>query len=489
MRFARWTIACMVALVSALVPLHVAHASETHEIPLVMIVIGFDGGSDPDAAVPYDEGYDWSAALFGQGESPASYYRDISQGAFAFTPAKETSAMGIDGNYNTADHANDGIVHVTLHQPHGNWGPVNVDRAVTKDFAQMVMQALSASEAFIDFAAYDANGDGTVSQQELAVCVCVAGYEASPITDFHRTDIPLLWAHAGLLDAIAIDPKTASGLRFETYIAIAERYWEENAPAETIEQEPLGIIYHELGHALGLPDLYAVKHTEGPWADWRVGALSLMDEGGWQYADDGAGWRNIPTSLDAWSRYVLGWTSPTVVTHSGDYAVSSQLSNGGYAALIIPTSEPDQYFLVENRQAESHDISLSPDYLESGALVVWHIDNNMYRRYYNANEVNDADHHPAIIAEDESGQTSTELMLYNSGNDTPEAMKPAGITLQFDPNPGRETTVHVEMDDKAGVLNALHLRDDAAREQLSMATNEPELLLERITSTMRILVT
>ena len=240
---------------------------------------------------------------------------------------------------------------------------------------------------------------------------------------------------------------------------------------------------------LGQDDAALRRHArEVTKFDDRLAQL-LGDMAETMYADDGAGWRNIPTSLDAWSRYVLGWTSPTVVTHSGDYAVSSQLSNGGYAALIIPTSEPDQYFLVENRQAESHDISLSPDYLESGALVVWHIDNNMYRRYYNANEVNDADHHPAIIAEDESGQTSTELMLYNSGNDTPEAMKPAGITLQFDPNPGRETTVHVEMDDKAGVLNALHLRDDAAREQLSMATNEPELLLERITSTMRILVT
>lgn len=492
MKIARLRIACALAL--ALVPAccafpfvaQTAHADEPREIPLVMIVAGFDGGDNPEAAVPYDESYDWAAALFDEGESPASYYRDMSEGAFTFAPVRETSAAGVDGNANGADRPDDGVVHVTLHRPHGAWGAVNVDPDVTADFAQMVMQALEAAGQYVDFAAYDADGDGTVSQGELAICVCVAGYEAAPLTDFRRDDIPLLWAHAGLLDAIDVDAKTPSGLRFDSYIAIAERYWEESDPPEAVQQEPLGVIYHELGHALGLPDLYAVTYTEGLWADWLVGPLSLMDSGGWQFVDDGTSWINIPTALDAWSRYALGWTNPAIVTHSGDYVVSSQLSDTGYAALVIPTDDPEQYFIVENRQAEGHDVSLAPFYLERGGLLIWHVDNGMYRRYYNENQVNDANHHPAIAVEDAAGMTDADLMLYNSGNDAPDAMKRAGIVLQFDANPGRDAIVHVALDNEASASNVSHMLDDYARNQLSTAD---EKLLAEVAAYVRAIIT
>lgn len=463
------------ALLAALLPAYAAHAEEVHEIPLAMIVVGFDGGESPDAAVPYDDGYDWASALFDEGESPASYFRDMSEGSFTFVPAKETSETGLDGNSNEADRVGDGVIHVMLHEDHGAWGAVNVDRSVTDDFVYMVMRTLEAASSYIDFAAYDANGDGSIAEEELAICICVAGYEASPITDFRRTDIPLMWAHAGILGFTTARDQTAAGLHFESYIAIAERYWEEYNPIETAKQEPLGIVYHELGHALGLPDLYAVVHTDGAWSDYKVGALSLMDAGGWQYADDGAGWRNIPTALDAWSRYVLGWSEPTIVAHSGDYQVSSQLSSAGYKTLIIPTSDPDEFFLVENRQAEGHDISLAPDYLDSGGIVIWHADNAIYERYYDANQVNDADHRPAVMSQDASGETSAALALYNDDNDTPDALESAGITLQFDANPERDAIVRIELDDKAAAENALHLLDDVAKRQLNMAA-EKDLL-------------
>lgn len=472
LRLGQITVAAMLALVAALFPAYAAYADEVHEIPLVMIVVEYDGGSDPEAAVLYDDDYNWSAALFSEGESPASYYRDMSGGSFTFTPAKETSETGVDDNTNNADRVDDGVIHVTLRERHDAWGAVNVDRDVTSDFVQMVMRALDAASSRIDFAAYDTNGDGVISQDELAICLCIAGYEASPITDFRRTDVPLMWAHAGILAFTSARDQTVDNLRFETYIAISERYWEEYDPIETAEYEPLGIVYHELGHALGLPDLYTVKYTEGAWSDSKIGPLSLMDEGGWQYADVGDGLRNIPTALDAWSRYVLGWTEPTIVAHSGDFRVSSQLSDSGYTALIIPTRDPDEYFLVENRQAEGHDVSLAPDYLGPGGVVIWHVDNAMYERYYDANQVNDANHRPAVMADDAAGETSVNLMLYSNENDTPDALENAGITLQFDANPGRDTIVHVELDDKAGVLNTTHLLNDVAKSQLGMTDDK-----------------
>lgn len=461
-----------------------AHAEEPYEIPLLMIVVGFDGGDYPTAAVPYDGEYDWNAALFGREETIASYYRDMSDGLFSFAPAPETSAAGIAGNENAPDRENDGIVHITLHQLHGAWGPVNVDSAVTRDFANMVVEALHTAEPFVDYATFDTDGDGVLSERELTVCVCVAGYEASSITDYERADIPLTWSHSGLLGILDQDVRTINGVRFDSYIAISELDWGEVGPIEEADFEPLGIMYHELGHALGLPDLYAVAVTEGPWSDYTVGPLSLMDCGGWQYADDGDGWQNIPTSLDAWSRYVLGWSKPKIITKSGDYVVSSQWSNAGYAALLIPTSDPNEYFLIENRQPEGHDISLSPDYTAHGGLTVWHIDNGMYERYYDANRVNDADHRPCVMVEDLEDGTPNELLLYNDLDDSPDTREGSGIVIQFDGASAREMIVHVDLDAHAGVMNAAHTLNDAALHDLRMTPEPP--MLERIATVIRI---
>ena len=471
----------LVTSICTLMPCAAFASEEEQTIPLVMVVVEFDGGDDPNAAVRYDTENNWAEALFGQNDSPAAYYRDMSAGVFTFVPANESSVSGAADNTNVADRENDGIVHVTLHRPHGAWGAVNVDRAVTKDFARVVIESLQEASSFIDFPSFDANGDGSLSRDELAICICVAGYEASAVTDYQRGDIPLLWAHSGMLSVIDDGIRSIDGLRFEEYIAIAEYYWDESGPIESAEHEPLGVVYHELGHALGLPDLYAVTTTTGPWEGFEVGAMSLMDSGGWQYADDGAGMRNIPTALDAWSRYVLGWTQPVIAAKSGDYTVSSQLSGNGYSTLLIPTSDPDEYFLVENRQAEGQDISLNPEYADEVGIVVWHVDNGMYERYYDANCMNDANHRPAVMDEQADG----ELLLYDNANDTPDARVQSGIVLSAGGEQSRDMVVHVEMDNAEAARNTLHLLHDAARTDLGTA---PEAIVPEIATVLSAVV-
>ena len=457
--------AIVLAAVLACAAPAVAWADEPQVMHLIMVVVGFDGGDDPDAAVPYDDELDWSAALFGESDSPASYYRDMSDGMFTFAPVDETSEAGVAGNVNGADKVNDGVVHVTLHRPHGAWGAVNVDAAVTRDFAAMVVEALAAAAEFVDFTSYDADGDGTLAEGELAICVCVAGYEAASVDDFRRTDVPLTWSHAGYL-AVMGDDREAGGVRFDSYIAIAERFWEEGDPLELAGQEPLGTLYHELGHALGLPDLYAVVTTEGTWDAFSVGALSLMDQGGWQYADDGVGWRNIPTALDAWSRYILGWTTPAIAMRSGDYTVSSQLSSSGYSQLIVPTDRRGEYFIVENRQPEGHDASLEYDYDGTNGVVVWHVDSGTVRRYYYSNKVNDADHHPGVMVENQSGEQEVDLLCYNNADDEPGARMASGISIWIPDEPSRDVVVHVELDDANAAANAARLLEDDMRDIL-----------------------
>ena len=483
--------ACAIAACCALFPL-CAHAEETETLPLLVIVIEFDDGSGE--AVRYDDGYDWSDTVFGGNDTPASYYYEMSEGLFTFSPARETSAAGQAGNHNAADRADDGVVHVTLPETHDAWGLVNEDAAIAREFGQVMLRALDASRSFVDYGAYDADGDGVLESNELIVCFCLAGYDASAVEDPARSDVPLLWPHTGYFTSgpNAIDSR--NGPIPSSYIALAEQIWDGAEPLEDAQQEPLGVLYHELGHAIGLPDLYATNPDAQSevWGAYAVGFLSLMDSGGWIEAiEQDGGSRNAPMAIDAWNRYILGWEMPLVVTKSGDYEVRSQLADGGYQSLLIPTSDPDEFFVVENRQPEGCDVALPDAYGgsgSSGGIVIWHADKGTYRKCFLANTINDTTHRPAVMEEyfemlpDGSGYSqdwaesvpdgnepfhssdsceqnygdagaSVALPLYNDdpGAESPSNRIDSGITLRFPSSSDRTMKVTVEFaSDEAG---------------------------------------
>lgn len=463
-----------------------AKPGEQTTVPLLVVVIEFDDGAG--APTYYDDGYDWSATIFGEGDSLASYYTEMSSGAFTYSPARESSAAGVSGNHNAPDRANDGVVHITLPEAHQAWGLVNNDASMARDFGKVMMRAIEASRQFVDYNSYDANGDGILGNDELAVCFCLAGYDASAITDPAREDIPLVWPHSGYFSTKAFPVGAGETARPATYIALAERIWYDNTPIEAAGQEPLGVLYHELAHSRGLPDLYPLNDSPEAeaWGAYKVGSLSLMDEGGWAEAPaQSGGMTNAPMALDAWSRYVLGWEMPLVATSSGDYAVRSQLSGEGYQSLLIPTSDANEYYIVENRQPEGTDEAILNEYSggnPAGGLVIWHVDKTTFREFSKANTVNNTTHQPAVMeayfetlpdgssyaatwsetAPDTlqpfydassctrnygNAQALVALPLYNDDPDaaTPSGREDSGIILQFPSESSREMTVHVEM--------------------------------------------
>lgn len=444
-----------------------------------MIVVEFDDGAGSPTL--YDDNYDWSSTIFDGNGSLAGYYSEMSSGAFTFSPARESSAAGKAGNHNAADRTDDGVVHVTLPEAHQAWGTVNIDTSMARDFGKVMLRAIDASRSFVDYESYDANEDGVLDPDELTICLCLAGYDASALVDFSRSDIPLVWPHTGYLATATASADEA--VTPSSYIALAERIWYDDGPIENAAQEPLGVLYHELGHSLGLPDLYPLNENpeNATWGAYAVDALSLMDAGGWAQTSGGD---NDPMALDAWSRYVLGWEMPQVATHSGDYVVRSQLSTGGYQSLLIPTSDPNEYFIVENRQPEGADEALSNEYATgnpNGGLVIWHIDKTTFHQYSMANTINNTTHHPAVMENyfemlpDGSGyavawdqtlpnadepffdsascarnygdaQAEVTLPLYNDdpNNEGPAGRLDSGITLQFPAESSREMIVHVE---------------------------------------------
>ena len=362
----------------------------TKNIPAVTIVIGFTN-------INYDDNLDWGSILFYGDYSLSAYYTDMSFGQFTFMPASETSAFGNGGNTNTADKENDGIVHVNVNMPHSDWTLEKEGDEFELLMMKAFAEALGLADNYVDFASFDANGDGKITTNELAVSFIVAGYEAATPENDHISAEKRLWSHAfSFLDAIEayawdITAPKPDGVEVSSYIAVSE-FLNVNV------HEPICVLAHEMGHYLGLHDYYDTTYSYGEWSDYSVDTLSLMDSA-WGTDSNG---ENIPHSLDPFSRYILGWFKPQTASSKGEYTLRAQnysAGKEGYSALMIPTGNKGEYYLPENRQNTKWDDGLPEDIMSpiDGGIILWHIDENVYDNYRENNLVNASFHRPAVM--------------------------------------------------------------------------------------------
>jgi len=121
----------------------------------------------------------------------------------------------------------------------------------------------------------------------------------------------------------------------------------------------IGVIAHEMGHFLGVPDLYDGTPSGGK----GIGSWGLMSNS-WGF--DGS--QKYPPIMSAWSKVKLGWVEPKVITRSGQYAIQASYEQPD--VYKVEAGYPDgEYLLIENRQAGGFDFKVP-----SGGLAIWHID-------------------------------------------------------------------------------------------------------------------
>lgn len=287
----------------------------------------------------------WYTAVFdGNAKSVARFYKDNSFGLMTISPVSHTQSG------NPA-----GVVSVTIADNHPNYG--NDDNYTTE--TTILNHALAQAAPYVNFSSFDANGNGTLEQSELAIYFIYAGYEASG-----TTKTPNIWAHAW-----GGSPGITAGSKKVTR-------WAQNGELnDSSALHPMGVIAHELGHALcGLPDLYDISAQ-----NQALGAFSLMAGGSWGRDTSIDAYSGMtPTSLDAWSREFLGWTTPDVPVSSGTIALGHVLAASSSAyKLVNPATSTAEYFLVENRQPVNWDSGLKR-WLGGGwlgGLLVLHVDN------------------------------------------------------------------------------------------------------------------
>lgn len=372
-------------------------------LPLLMIVVGFDGQ-------PYDSLHDWNDYVFAGNRSVSQYYTDMSFGKFTFLPVQETSAFDGGDNTNQADKPNDGVVHVSLDQQKTKGWAIYYDDEADHEMLAAFSQALAQAGNYVDFASYDSNGDGAIQTSELAICFVVSGIDAAYHSSYEYDDESrYIWPHAwvffdGMFEDITMP--VVDGVAIDQYVAMAEY---RDGDGDSLVEDSVGTLSHELGHYIGLPDLYDTSYnSSGTWGEFNVDALSLMNYG--CYGEDLEG-NPIQYSLDMWSRVTLGWVEPAALDAGASESarIAGSLSDTGTTiAYRIDTPNEGEYYLIENRRFTSWDKGMgrfyssgatdgdsSEDY--GGGLVLWHIDDNIVQAYKVANTINNTDHHPGVM--------------------------------------------------------------------------------------------
>ncbi len=214
---------------------------------------------------------------------------------------------------------------------------------------QLLLGAVKdANDSFgVDFSQFDSDTDGFCD----GVIIMHAGIGAEEASAPNSGDY--IWSFRSTLSST--QRPTYDGVQIAAYAMFPERRWEGGANSVV----GIGVLSHEFGHLLDLPDLYSTQSTnEG------AGNFSLMAGGAWLNSE------NTPCNNDAWSRIQMGWVTPTLIKDTQLYKIPYAVVDSDMV-YQINTSRPNEYYLLENRQQKKFDL-----YLPGRGLAIWHINTN-----------------------------------------------------------------------------------------------------------------
>ncbi len=208
---------------------------------------------------------------------------------------------------------------------------------------KLLEDLVDAVDPVVDFSLYDNDANGFVDV--ILVIHSGTGAEFSDSND----DI---WSHKW-----SITPRAKDGVWISSY-TIQPEFW--ISPGDMT----IGVYAHELGHVLGLPDLYDTDYSSNGIGNW-----ALMSLGSWNGPSPGGG---SPAHPCAWSRIQMGFATATNVTsNTNGVAINNVNENGTIYRLWTSGNIGNEYFLVENRQKIGYD-----SYIQNSGLMIWHIDDN-----------------------------------------------------------------------------------------------------------------
>ena len=257
----------------------------------------------------------------------------MNEGHFTETPyGQYMNYKGVRGYFKDCSYGKftptfDVVGPVKLPKPQAIYGAGKNDRVDL-----LIADACSAVDGTVNFADYDANGDGLVD----LVYVIYAGHSAN-VTGNKITDI---WPKSGTVNI----SNTFDGKSIRRFGVSNELAGLENKAKDKETINGIGLFCHEFSHTLGLPDIYA----------YRTPAEDQDDQGMeyWDIMDGGTGVRGgrIPTSYLAWEREVMGWMKIDELKKDSSIENLKSIDNGGKAYKIVNPNDSNEYIVLQSIQ-------------------------------------------------------------------------------------------------------------------------------------------
>ena len=308
----------------------------------------------------YDTAYFGANAGVGP-YSVARYYREVSLGALTFTGATtpwirlpRTRASYVDGDAGS------------------QW----------QRYGEFARDLLQRAEGTVDWTRYDNDGpdgvpnsgddDGAVDVAVLLQPGSEYGCGPDSLRGFRETGYRL-----SLLPGFGGQPYMTSAIGARGTPIVIDDFVGASAVAcqgEEITPTRVNIPSHEIGHVLGLPDLY----------DYDGSSFGV---GGWDVMGIWAAPPARPPHFGAWARERLGWATVRHVSTSGAVELTAVARGGDIVRINLNGGR--EHILLEYRSADGADASAP-----GTGLVVWHVNDAVLEaRLWG---VNDDDAHPAV---------------------------------------------------------------------------------------------
>jgi M6 family metalloprotease-like protein len=362
----------------------------TLRVPTVLLAFSDTPTPTLPIAIDYDSVFYTVTPLAGRPYTVRTLYEEISNGLFSVTGQAYGWVSLTDNSSFYLDAC-------------GAFNPLDCGTGRTR-FANGFREALAALDGVIDFSQYDNDGsDNAPNTLDDDGVVDVVQF-VQPVLG-GECGGPGMWAHKfnlGDLGGVYATNDASAGGGFVTvnsYLVVSGVGGIDcGNPGDIMA---IGVSSHELGHGIGLPDLY---DTFG--ASAGIGEWGLMGSGMYTSLPS-------PTHYSAWSKEQMGWVTVRDITTSGAYTLGPVVSGDTVFAIRPLGGNPGgEYFLLENKQAVLADTanlltggSRGP---KNGGLLVWHIDSVQVDQGSPGNTVNTgAVHGVALIEADGDGSLGT----------------------------------------------------------------------------------
>ena len=238
------------------------------------------------------------------------------------------------------------------------------------NIAAMLRYALNAVDDEVDYTRYDWDGDGQVEQ----VFFIYAG-----LGQANGGDDNTIWPHkSAVTNEAGTGYIVLDGVRIFDYACSCELQPVYGVQGNQVvitgtHIDGIGTICHEYSHCLGLPDLYDTDYSGG----YGMDSWDLMSSGSY----NGNGF--YPACYTGAERMWIGWEQPVELTADTEITGMKSIEDGGGSYIIRHDVNPDEFYILENRQRSGRwDAGLPGE-----GLLITHVDYS--RAAWDSNVPND----------------------------------------------------------------------------------------------------